>query len=303
MVYDPQTKKTENVCNVVINESVLYKDHYPHVDDEKFVIPELECTKCQQSASFTPLSQEGELSQEPKELDVHVQHDSPAYSELVSSDDSLSVHEFEMNVDWSDDESVQVQSCFVSSIESGYNVNGKDVPMFNQVPLTYSEATSPAHAAAWGPPIQAELDAMKKYNVWTIVPHTKEMRVIPLKWVFTVKENGKRKARLVVVGCRDKEVYVPKDTASPTPASTTIRWLLTVSVKYCWNVVQLDVVNAFLNGEADRVKYVSIPQGIETNSKNCVCKLNKSLYGLATAPMCWYRMFNAFMLSRTLHLH
>lgn len=49
--------------------------------------------------------------------------------------------------------------------------------------------------------------------------------------------------------------------------------------------MQLDVENAFLHGDIDREKYVSIPQGIEVaEPERFVCHLNKAIYGLATVP-------------------
>jgi hypothetical protein len=292
-VFDPETKKTENVCNVSINESILYKNRYSSLDNENLVIPESSCQKCKSVESSSLAScQEGDLLVEQKEVDTLVLQggfNSPSSSSAhleSHSDDEISVREFELDDDWSEDEMVQVKSCVVSSSESGSAEFDKNLNVSTELPLTYTEAMSGENALSWGPPIQAELDAMTKYKVWSIVPRTKEMRVIPLKWVFAIKTCGKRKARLVAVGCRDKEVYTTSDTASPTPTAATIRWLLVIAVRYGWYILQLDVINAFLNGDIDRLKYVSIPQGMDRNQKKFVCKLHKSLYGLATAPMC-----------------
>lgn len=61
-------------------------------------------------------------------------------------------------------------------------------------------------------------------------------------------------------------------------------------------MIHLDVKTAFLNGKIDRLKYITLPPGVEGNRKTTVCKLNKALYGLATAPKCWYMTFNSFIL-------
>lgn len=52
---------------------------------------------------------------------------------------------------------------------------------------------------------------------------------------------------------------------------------------------------AFLHGELDRVKYMCIPPGVEGDRKTQVCKLNKAMYGLVTAPRCWYLTFDKKM--------
>jgi len=165
------------------------------------------------------------------------------------------------------------------------------------VPITYTQAMSMENVAMWGPFIEAELQAMNKLNVWSIIPQCKSMKVIPLKWIFTIKSNGVKKACLVAKGCCDKEMYSPQDIASPTPGAATVRWFLVTAVHYEWNIHQFNVKCAFLSGDIDREKYVCIPEGINYDPKKFVCKLNRSIYGLAVAPMCWNRKFNLFMIS------
>lgn len=67
---------------------------------------------------------------------------------------------------------------------------------------------------------------MKDYDVFEIVPCKSNMKVVPIKWVFTIKSDGEEKARLVsiAVDCRDSEVYTKEETAaSPTSNSVSFR--------------------------------------------------------------------------------
>ncbi|KAM7248937.1 hypothetical protein ACFE04_008359 [Oxalis oulophora] len=52
----------------------------------------------------------------------------------------------------------------------------------------------------WKDAKKAELDSMKKHDVWTLVPKRENMKVIRTRWVLRTKENGKKKARLVATG-------------------------------------------------------------------------------------------------------
>ncbi|RVW60823.1 Retrovirus-related Pol polyprotein from transposon TNT 1-94 [Vitis vinifera] len=59
-----------------------------------------------------------------------------------------------------------------------------------------------------------------------------------------------------------------------------------------WSLHQLDVKNAFLNGDLEEEVYMDIPAGLETTSNfNKVCRLRKSLYGLKQSPRAWFEWF------------
>lgn len=178
------------------------------------------------------------------------------------------VQEIEIDDDWDEPSSIRINQCYIDSFAS---IQSQEIPM------TYKEATSPVNNDKWGPPIKAELQVMYDHNVWQTVPRNKDMKVIPTKWIFTTKADGTPKARIVAVGCRDTEIYSAKDTISPTPKQVTVRWLLAAVVQNLWSIVQLDVKNAFLHSNIDRIKYVSLPQGAPGNPQQFVCKLNRAL--------------------------
>ena len=54
-----------------------------------------------------------------------------------------------------------------------------------------------------------------------------------------------------------------------------------------WKVRQIDVNNAFLNGDISEDIYMTQPQGFITK-EGYVCKPSKALYSLKQAPRAWY---------------
>ena len=91
--------------------------------------------------------------------------------------------------------------------------------------MTYNQAMSYEHRRQWVAPIQEELNSLMCLNVWTIVPRTSNIKPVPTKWLFTIKSDNTRKARLVAQGCRDAEKY-KVEIASPTPNYSTVKWFL-----------------------------------------------------------------------------
>jgi hypothetical protein len=68
--------------------------------------------------------------------------------------------------------------------------------------------------------------------------------------------------------------------------------LLSLAANQDWPLHQLDIKNAFLNGDLEEEVYMEIPLGLETSSNvNRVCRLKKSLYGLKQSPWAWFDRF------------
>ncbi|AXQ73399.1 hypothetical protein AWY89_10645 [Pasteurella multocida subsp. multocida] len=57
-----------------------------------------------------------------------------------------------------------------------------------------------------------------------------------------------------------------------------MRVLLSLATHFDWPLYQLDVKNAFLNGDLHEEVFMEPPPGYDVGKK--VCKLRKALYGL-----------------------
>ncbi|KAI7948147.1 hypothetical protein MJO28_010055 [Puccinia striiformis f. sp. tritici] len=181
------------------------------------------------------------------------------------------------------------------SCRSGHSANA--VGYMEEDPRSYIEAIGSIHREDWSKAIDSELGNMDKHEVWTAVTQTKDMHPLSTTWVFRRKtdQDGnltKFKARLCVRGFLQKEGRDYTDVFSPTGRLTSLRILLTLCALNNFEVHQMDVKCAFLNGKPEEVLYIKVPQGLN-GEQGTVLKLNKSLYGLKQSPRCWHHALTA----------
>ncbi|KAI5346234.1 hypothetical protein L3X38_014113 [Prunus dulcis] len=153
---------------------------------------------------------------------------------------------------------------------------------------------------SWRCAMEAELEMIERNNTWKLVDRPSNKPVIGVKWVYKVKLNldgtvQKNKARLVAKGYSQKPGIDYNETFAPVARLDTIRTLIALAAQKEWNLFQLDVKSAFLNGILKEEVYVEQPQGYVQESKETkVFRLNKALYGLKQAPRAWYDEIDAY---------
>nr|KYP44486.1 Retrovirus-related Pol polyprotein from transposon TNT 1-94 [Cajanus cajan] len=157
-------------------------------------------------------------------------------------------------------------------------------------PRSIKEAMAIPH---WKKTMLEEYKALMKNNTWILTTLPAGRNLIGCRWVFKVKTNSdgsinRHKARLVAKGFHQRDGFDFSETFSPVVKPATIRIILSIVVSRSWDMRQIDIANAFLNGDLQEDIYMAQPPGFIQTDKSLVCKLQKSLYGLKQAPRAWF---------------
>ena len=169
------------------------------------------------------------------------------------------------------------------------------------VPRSYEETML---IQEWRDSVNDDADSMIKNDTWYESELPKGKRAVSCKWIFTIKylPNGKidrRKTRLVARGFTQTygEDYI--DTFAPVAKLHTIRIVLSVATNLGWELWQMDVKNAFLQGELEDEVYMLPPPGLEGMVKpGNVHRLKKAIYGLKQSPRAWYNKLSTTLNGR-----
>ena len=163
--------------------------------------------------------------------------------------------------------------------------------LINKEPNTVREALNDKH---WYKAVKEEYEALIRNETWSLIPPPAEYKIVGNKWVFRVKQNSdgsiaKYKARLVAKGFQQTKGINYFERFSPVIKASTVRVILSLAVMHRWMIRQVDVSNAFLNGDLTEDVYMCQPEGfVDEIRPDYVCKLKKALYGLKQSPRVWF---------------
>ncbi|GJZ19999.1 retrotransposon protein, putative, ty1-copia subclass [Tanacetum coccineum] len=158
-------------------------------------------------------------------------------------------------------------------------------------PANYRAALLDPESKKWLDAMNVEMQSMKDNDVWVLVELPPNARTVGSKWLFKKKTDMDGavyifKARLVAKGFTQTYGVDYEETFSPVADIRAIRILIAIAAYYDYEIWQMDVKTAFLNGHLSEEVYMEQPEGfVNPKYPNHVCKLKRSIYGLKSFAM------------------
>ncbi|KAK1620309.1 hypothetical protein QYE76_025826 [Lolium multiflorum] len=135
-------------------------------------------------------------------------------------------------------------------------------------PATYEEAMMSPDSNKWQEAMKSEMGSMYDNKVWTLVDLPDSRKAVENKWIFKRKTDADAKLK-------------------------SVRILLAIAAFFDYEIWQMDVKTAFLNGDIEEELYMVQPKGfVDPKNVDKVCKLQRSIYGLKQASRSWNRRFD-----------
>ena len=108
----------------------------------------------------------------------------------------------------------------------------------------------------------------------------------------------RHKAKLVAKGFNQREGIDYTETFSPISKKDYLRIIMALVAHFDFDLHQMDVKMAFLNGNLEEEVYMKQLGGFSSSEgEQLVCELKKSIYGLKQASRQWYLKFHEIIAS------
>lgn len=175
-------------------------------------------------------------------------------------------------------------------------------------PTNIEDAFSGEHSHQWKEAKKSEYDSLVGNNTWELVPPPEGKNVVGSRWVFKVKGDAdgslqRFKARLVAQGYSQSKGIDYQEVFSPVARYNSISAFFAVANTCDWDIHQMDVKTAFLQGDLDEAIFMKQPEGyIDEERPNHVCRLNKSIYETSSKVLEFlYRHFSTVYRIQKVH--
>ncbi|CAI6011163.1 unnamed protein product [Closterium sp. NIES-65] len=168
-------------------------------------------------------------------------------------------------------------------------------------PKTLAEALSGPDAEKWKQSVKEEYDSLLENETWELCELPPGKKAISSKLIFRHKYGPdgaltRYKSRLVAKGFQQTKGKDFNELYAPVGKGTTLRVSLAMAANRGWQVKQMDITTAFLNGIILEELYMLQPEGLDDGSGR-VCRLKKAIYGLKQAPRAWYHKLEETLLA------
>jgi hypothetical protein len=285
-VYDPVNDKLIRSSNVMFFENERLRFNWP--DGDQFS-GELDEPFDPFEAPEEPLAPQVEVDPLPEQPNIEVREPEPERAPLVESpqesDEERSTQE--------EPEDLGVRrSSRIRKPTQPFEYARSAITRPKE-PRTYQDAiTDPIYGTQWKAAVQDELDKLQGMSAWKVVDRPPSRKIVGSKWVFKVKytpsgQIDKFKARLVAQGFTQVHGVDYNEVYSPTLKLDSLRTILAIAAMEDLEVHQLDVVNAYINGQLRETIYMEPPRclGLRLNQ---VLLLGVPMYGLKQSGKAWY---------------
>lgn len=169
----------------------------------------------------------------------------------------------------------------------------KDLP---PPPKTYRDFLNHPHRDLFKKAMDSHMESHRQMRSWEQRHRSAAdgQQTLDCMWVWVYKFNKhgvfqKAKARLVVRG--DQQYgNILEDTYASTLAGRSFRTLIAVAARFDLEIIQYDVVNAFVHASLPYDVFMRLPPGYRHGTnKDTVLLLKKALYGLRESPILWQK--------------
>ncbi|GKD91003.1 retrotransposon protein, putative, ty1-copia subclass, partial [Tanacetum coccineum] len=146
-------------------------------------------------------------------------------------------------------------------------------------PTSYKAVMLDPESNKWLDAMNVEMQSMKDNQIWHLVDLPPKCKTVGSKWIFKKKTDidgilHTYKARLVAKGYTQLYGVDYEETFSPVADIRAIRILIAITSFYDYEIWQMDVKTAFLNGYLDEEIYMVQPEGfVDPKYPRKVCKL------------------------------
>ncbi|KAK1669882.1 hypothetical protein QYE76_058041 [Lolium multiflorum] len=142
-------------------------------------------------------------------------------------------------------------------------------------PATYEEAMMSPDSNKWQEAMKSEMGSMYDNKVWTLVDLPDSRKAVENKWIFKRKTDADGnitvyKARLVAKGFRQIQGVDYDEIFSPVAKLKSMRILLAIAAFFDYEIWQMDVKMAFLNGDIEEELYMCTVAKSSTESEYIV---------------------------------